>query len=70
MLELIFAICMLYVFGKMLIWGIKAAWGIAKIFWTIIFLPVALIGMVIGGLMYIAFPILIVIGLISLIKAK
>ena len=70
MLELIFAICMLYVFGKMLIWGIKAAWGIAKIFWTIIFLPVTLIGMVIGGLMYIAFPILIVIGLISLIKAK
>ena len=70
MLELIFAICMLYVFGKMLIWGIKAAWGIAKIFWTIIFLPVTLIGMVIGGLMYIAFPVLIVIGLISLIKAK
>ncbi len=70
MLELIFAICMLYVFGKMLIWGIKAAWGIAKIFWTIIFLPVILIGMVIGGLMYIAFPVLIVIGLISLIKAK
>ena len=70
MLEFIFAICMLYVFGKMLIWGIKAAWGIAKIFWTIIFLPVTLIGMVIGGLMYIAFPILIVIGLISLIKAK
>lgn len=70
MLELIFAICMLYVFGKMLILGIKAAWGIAKIFWTIIFLPVTLIGMVIGGLMYIAFPILIVIGLISLIKAK
>ena len=70
MLEFIFAICMLYVFGKMLIWGIKAAWGIAKIFWTIIFLPVTLIGMVIGGLMYIAFPVLIVIGLISLIKAK
>lgn len=70
MLELIFAICMIWVFGKMLIFGIKAAWGIAKIFWTIIFLPVILIGMVIGGLMYIAFPVLIVIGLVSLIKAN
>ena len=70
MLELIFAICMIWVFGKLLIFGIKAAWGIAKIFWTIIFLPVILIGMVIGGLMYIAFPVLIVIGLVSLIKAN
>ena len=68
MLELIFAICMLWVFGNMLIFGIKAAWGIAKIFWSIIFLPVVLVGLVLGGLMYIAFPILIIIGIISLIK--
>lgn len=70
MLELIFAICMLWVFGKMLILGIKAAWGIAKIFWSIIFLPVVLVGLVLGGLMYIAFPILIVIGVVSLIKTS
>lgn len=68
MLEILFAVCMLWVFGKMLIFGIKAAWGIAKIFWSIIFLPVVLVGLVLGGLMYIAFPILIIIGIISLIK--
>lgn len=70
MLELVFAICMLWVFGKMLIFGIKAAWGIARIFWNIIFLPVVLVGLVLGGLMYIAFPILIVIGIVSLIKTN
>ena len=70
MLELIVAIGMFYVFGKMLIWGIKAAWSIAKIFWSIIFLPMVLVGMVLGGLMYIAFPILIIVGIVSLVKAK
>lgn len=70
MLELIFAIGMIWVFGKMLIWGIKAAWSIAKIFWSIIFLPVVLVGLVIGGLMYIAFPLLIIVGIVSLVKTK
>lgn len=66
MLELIFAICMFWVFGKLLIFGIKAAWGISKIFFTIILLPVLLIGMVLGGLIYLALPLVIIIGLISL----
>lgn len=70
MLEILFAICMFVVFGKLLIWGIKAAWGISKIFLTIIFLPVILIGMVLGGLIYIALPILVIIGIISLISDK
>lgn len=70
MLEILFAICMLWVFGKMLIFGIKAAWGIAKILFTIIFLPVILVGLVIGGLIYIAFPVLIVIGIISALVKK
>lgn len=65
MLELIFAICMFWVFGKLLIFGIKAAWGISKIFFTIILLPVLLIGMVLGGLIYLALPLVIIIGLIS-----
>ena len=70
MLEILFAICMLCVFGKLLIVGIKAAWGISKILFTIIFLPIILIGMVLGGLIYIALPIVIIIGLISLLTAK
>lgn len=70
MLEIIFAICLLWVFGKLLIFGLKAAWGISKIIFTIILLPVILIGLVIGGFIYIALPIVIVIGIISLIKSK
>ena len=70
MLEFIFAVCMLWVFGKLLIFGIKAAWGISKIVFTIILLPVILIGMVIGGLIYIALPLLIVIGIIGALVAN
>lgn len=70
MLEILFAICMLWVFGKMLIFGIKAAWGIAKILFTIIFLPAILVGLVLGGLLHIAFPVLIIIGIISALVIK
>lgn len=70
MLELLFAICMLWVFGKMLVWGIKAAWGITKILFTIIFLPAILVGLVLGGLLYIAFPVLIIIGVVSALVKK
>lgn len=70
MLELIFGIAMLWIFGKLFIFGIKAAWGITKILFTVIFLPVILIGMVLGGLIYIATPILVVIGIITLLRTK
>ena len=70
MLELLFAVCMLWVFGKMLFFGIKAAWGITKILFTIIFLPAILVGLVIGGLIYIAFPVLIIIGIVSALVKK
>lgn len=61
MLTLLFLVCMIWVFGKLFFFGIKAAWGISKFLLTIILFPVILIGMVIGGLIYIAFPILIIV---------
>lgn len=70
MLEILFAVCMLWVFGKLLIFAIKAAWGITKILFTIIFLPAILVGLVLGGLLYIAFPVLIVIGIVSALVKK
>ena len=66
----VFGICMIWVFGKLLIFGIKAAWGISKILCTIVLLPVILIGMAIGGLIYIALPVVLVIGIIMLIIAR
>lgn len=46
MLSLLFAICMIWVFGKLFIFGIKAAWGISKFIVTVVLLPLVLIGSV------------------------
>lgn len=70
MLSFLFTICMIWVFGKLLFFGIKAAWGISKFLVTIVLLPLILIGLVAGGLIYIAFPILIIAGIAVLILPK
>lgn len=70
MLTLLFAICMLFVFGKLFFFGIRAAWGISKFLLTIVLLPISLIIMVVGGLLSIAFPILIVVGIFSLFTSR
>ncbi len=67
MLTLLFIICFFAVFGKLLMFSIKAAWGISKFLLTIVLLPVILIGLVVGGLIYLAFPILIVVGIVGLL---
>ena len=67
MLSLLFTICMIWIFGKLFIFGVKVAWGISKLLLTVVFLPLILIGMVIGGLMSIAFPILIIVGIVALV---
>ena len=64
MLSLLFTICMIWFIGKFFIFGLKASWGIMKFF------PVILIGMVIGGLMYIAFPLLLIGGIIALMTSR
>ena len=69
MLSLLFTICMIWIFGKLFTFGVKAAWGISKLLLTVVFLPLILIGMVIGGLMSIAFPILIVVGIVALVAS-
>ena len=58
---------MIWIFGKLFIFGVKAAWGISKLLLTVVFLPLILVGMVIGGLMSIAFPILIIVGIAALV---
>lgn len=70
MLSLLFTICMIWVFGKLFIFGVKAAWGISKILLTVVLFPLILIGMVIGGLMSIAFPLLIIIGIVALVSQR
>lgn len=67
MLTVLFMVLLLLVFGKILVFAIKAAWGISKIIVSVVLLPVILIAMAVTGLLSVAFVILIMIGLISLI---
>lgn len=69
MLSLVFSIMMLAVFGKLLGVAIRASWTILKVVFTLVFLPLILIAMCVAGIFYIAIPILIVIGIISLIAS-
>ena len=69
MLTLLFMIVMIGVIGKIIGFAFRMSWGLLKILFTIAFWPLILIGMVIAGLIEIAFPILIVIGLITLVTS-
>lgn len=69
MLTFIFTILMFIVFGKLLIFAIKATWSISKIVFSLVLLPLFLVGLVLKGLITLAFPILLVVGLIVLFKA-
>ena len=70
MLSLLFTICMIWVIGKLFLFGIRAAWGVSKFIVTVVLFPLILIGMVVGGLIYLAFPILVVVGIIMLVSTK
>ena len=69
MLTLLFVILMLAVFGKLLVFSVKASWGIAKILLTVVFLPVILVAMALVGLMSVALPVLLIVGAVTLIKS-
>lgn len=70
MLSILFTICMLWFIVKFFIFGLKASWGIMKLLCTVIFFPVILIGMVVGGLIYVALPLLIIGGIIGLVMSR
>lgn len=70
MFTLLFVFCMFGVFGKLFCFGLKAAWGISKFVLNIVFLPLILIVMVAGGLLSVAFPLLLIIGVIGLAASR
>ncbi len=70
MLTLIFMILMVAIFGKMIGFAIKAAWGISKIVCMVVLLPLFLVGLVLVGLIKIALPVLLVVGIVSLLIPK
>ena len=67
MLEVIFGILMIIVFGKLIWWAIKAAWSITKVLFTIVFLPLVLIGIAVSGAIYLALIILVIGGVVAFV---
>lgn len=70
MFYFLFMILMIFVFGKLFFFGLKAAWGLSKFVLTIILLPITLMVMVSCGLLYFSFVLLIVVGIISFFKTN
>jgi len=67
MWSVLFVILMFVVFGKILKFAVKAAWGITKIAVSLVLLPLILVGLVLSGLIVLALPILIVVGIIAFV---
>lgn len=70
MLTIIFLLLMIVVFGKLVWLAIRAAWGVTKVLFSIVFLPIVLIVLALSGLMVVALPILIIVGLAALLIPK
>ena len=69
MLTILFLIFLFGIFGKLYFFGIRAAWGISKFVLMVVFFPVILIGMLIVGLVKLAFPLLLIFGVIAMFGA-
>ncbi len=67
MLSLLFIIFFFYIFGKMIGFAFRASWSIIKVVFTLMFLPLILVGLLFKGFVVIALPVLLVVGLISLL---
>lgn len=67
MLSLLFTILMFVIFGKLFLFALRACWGVGRILFTVVLLPLFLIILAVGGFIYIALPILIVVGILSLL---
>lgn len=69
MLTAIFYVALIYVAIRMLVWGLKAAWGIAKIVAFVVLLPVMIIGLAMAGLFMLAIGLLVIAVVLSTIGA-
>ena len=68
MWTIIFVLLMIAIFGRILAWGIKAAWGLTKIVLVVVFFPLILIAFAMSGLIFFALPILLIVGIVVLAK--
>lgn len=68
MLTVLFVLWLLYVTGTVAGIALRAGWGILKFGITVIFLPLTMLGLLIGGIIHLTVPILVIIGIVTLVK--
>lgn len=62
MFTIFIGIIMLVIFGKLVKFAFKASWGLLKIVFTIVFLPLVLVGLILAGLAAFTVPVLLILG--------
>ena len=66
MFTIISLIFFMMVFGRLLGFAFRVGWGLLKISAYLIFLPAIVLMLIFGGIVYVALPILLVVGLIGM----
>ena len=70
MLTALFILAFVWFMWKVISLAIKMTWGLLKVGIYVIFLPIVIIGLFLGGLIYIALPLAIIGGIIALAISK
>lgn len=70
MLKIVFVILMLAVFGRMIGFAFRAAWGVTKILFRLILLPLFLVGLALSGFLYMALMLLLVVGIMMIVAKR
>ena len=70
MLTALFILAFVWFMWKVIALAIKMTWGLLKVGIYVIFLPIVIIGLFLGGLIYIALSLAIIGGIIALAISK
>jgi hypothetical protein len=68
MITVFFCLAVVWLAWKIVVLGIKMAWGLARVILSVLFFPALLIALVYIGLTYVAIPALVVAGIVVLLK--
>ena len=68
MIEMIFTLLMIWVFIRLISLAIRFSWGLMKVLVTIVFFPALITGAFVAGLLQLACPLLMIIGIYALFQ--
>lgn len=67
---IIFFALLLSVFGRLAWFAVKLTWSLTKFLVFVVFLPLIIVGLFIQGIVTLAFPLVIIAGILSLIFVR